>query len=225
MKVAKVPLHKVRTLQSLLLPYGRRTVDLCEDRAWLTGYRNGDPAALERVFRAYAPLVFHVLRSGARAGNGRGYLSKAADEDDVAQETFIRLFSEANRRRYDGIRPFGALVRVVARSALLDFLRRRDKMAPVAWQQDAEPGPHALDQWMPGTPLPDQVAVTAQEQELSRAFLDALPAEDRQLLQLRFEQGLTQQQAAEQLGVSRQNLRTLEARLRLKIKEFLQSLE
>jgi RNA polymerase sigma factor (sigma-70 family) len=197
--------------------------DLSQDRAWLTGYRNGEPAALERVFRAYGPLVFHVLRAG-RAGDGRAYLSRAVDEDDVVQDTFIRLFSDATRKRYDGIRPFGALVRVVARSALIDHLRRRDKAALAQGLEDVDLQPQPLDQWTPGTPLPDQLAVTAQEQERARAFVAALPEQDRGLLRLRFEEGLTQDQAAQHLGVSRQNLRTLEAKLRNKIKDFIGSL-
>lgn len=196
--------------------------DLCQDRAWLQGYRNGDQAALERVFRAYAPLVFHVLRHGVNTGaSGRVYLGDAHQEDDVVQDTFIRLFSPATRARYDGLRPFGALVRVVARSALLDHLRKRRREALHVSDEMEDVDARVAADWTPGTPLPDQAALSAQEQQGARTFLEALPEEDRDLLRLRFEQGLTQQQAAEKLGISRQNLRTLEEKLRRKIMDFL----
>jgi DNA-directed RNA polymerase specialized sigma24 family protein len=45
-------------------------------------------------------------------------------------------------------------------------------------------------------------------------YLNALPSDLREVHKLRYEEGLSQIQAAERLGVGRQSLRTLEARLR-----------
>lgn len=204
----------------------RTGVDLCQEREWLRGYREGQPKALERVFRAYAPLVYHVLRTGVRGQDGaaRIGLSSPDQEDDVVQDTFIRLFSAPVRERYDGIRPFGAYVRVVARSALIDHLRKHGRVtAPL--DVDVDPADVAnLDGWVPGAPLPDQTVLSLQEQQKARAFLDSLPDADRHLFRARFEQGMTQEQAAATLGLSRQGLRTVENKLRRKITDFLGSL-
>jgi RNA polymerase sigma factor (sigma-70 family) len=72
--------------------------------------------------------------------------------------------------------------------------------------------------------LPEEEAVSVEEQRLARAFVDGLPARERDLLALRFEQRLTQAQAGAALGLSRQNVRTMEGRLHRKIKDFLKTL-
>jgi RNA polymerase sigma-70 factor (ECF subfamily) len=204
-------------------PKQDESADLSADRAWLMAYREGEPRALERVFRAHAPLAYHVVRNGVRGGDqGRAYLPSPQEEDDVVQDTFIRLFAASTRSRYDGIRPFGALVRVVTRSALIDHLRKRDKATLLSQADDVEPT--ALEDWTPGAPLPDQAASSSDEQVKARAFLENLAPEDRDLFRLRFEKGLTQSDAATALGRTRQNVRTLEARLREKIEEFLDHL-
>ncbi|HEX7499962.1 MAG TPA: sigma factor-like helix-turn-helix DNA-binding protein, partial [Polyangia bacterium] len=46
------------------------------------------------------------------------------------------------------------------------------------------------------------------------AYLSTLPQDLREVHKLRYEEGLSQEQAAEKLGVGRQTLRTLERRLR-----------
>src|SRR3954467_14031751 len=75
-------------------------VDLSQDRAWLDAYRRGDPVALERLFRCYAPLVFHLVRRGMAAGATRAFLLDAQEEEDVVQQVFVRLLQPATRARY-----------------------------------------------------------------------------------------------------------------------------
>lgn len=192
------------------------SVDLSKDRAWLTAYRAGDRAALERVFRAYAPLVFHVLKGGA---HGAGpFVAGIQDQDDLAQEVFLKLFGDGLRQRYDGVRPFSALVRSVTRNTLVDHLRKRGRLKedPV---EDLEKD-LALDHWAPGQPMPDRALLDRERQQQATALWETLDTEEKGLAKVRYQDGLSQRDAAELLGISRQNLRTLEGRLRAKMDAF-----
>lgn len=186
-------------------------MDLRDDRSWLDAFRRGEHPALERVFRAYAPLAFAVVRRRLAATPG-------VSADDVVQDVFIRLFSDRARAQYDGIRPFGALVRVVAGNTCVDHLR---KLRPQEVQSAAPNDEADFEQWMPGAPLPDDVLVNQQQKERAQAFLADLPQDQRALFQLRFQQQMSQLDAARALGLSRQSARTLETRLREQVERFL----
>lgn len=196
----------------------QRPVDLREDRAWLDGYRAGDRAALERVFRTYVPLVMHLLRGGSPHDGPRLFVAEEQEQDDVAQEVFMRLFQESTRRNYDGLRPFATWVRTVTRNTLVDHLRKRGRLKEDTGM-DLESAAQA--EWIPGQPLPDENLLSREEQQVATALWDSLAADERELAKVRYRQGLSQRDAAEALGISRQNLRTLEARLRRKMEEFL----
>lgn len=195
----------------------KRPVDLMEERAWLDGYRVGDMQALERVFRAYGPLVMHVLQGGARGGGNRLFIEDEVEQDDVAQEVFIRLFSESTRKRYDGIHPFSSLVYRVARCTLIDHLRKRSRLKEDLHEDLEE---NVLSRWVPGEPLPDESVLTREEQQAAAQLWECLDPEEQRVAAVRYEQGLSQRDAAEVLGLTRQNIRTLETRVRRKMEEF-----
>jgi RNA polymerase sigma factor (sigma-70 family) len=213
----------VPTIPNGMPPVNAPAPDLSQDRAWLDGFRAGHPNALERVFRSYAPLVFRVVQRGARLPNGTCVsLSATADQDDVVQDTFLRLLGPASRERYDGIRPYAALVRTVARNALVDHLRKRGKLVataePTTWDDvDETPGVAAGA----APPQPDENLLSAEEARVAADLLASLDEDERKVAKVRFEQGLSQRDAAESLGVSRQNVRTMESRLLAKGREFL----
>ena len=63
-------------------------------------------------------------------------LRREEDAEDVAQETFIRVFRALDR--YDPARPFAAWLFTIAARLCIDAIRRR-KLSPVSlFQRDAE---------------------------------------------------------------------------------------
>jgi RNA polymerase sigma factor (sigma-70 family) len=61
---------------------------------------------------------------------------------------------------------------------------------------------------------PEAAVATERLRETVRAFVSRLPAADRELVRLRFEEGRSQREVEALLGVGRQRIRTREARLR-----------
>jgi RNA polymerase sigma-70 factor (ECF subfamily) len=168
----------------------------------LARFRAGERAALEEVYWAYVDRVESIVTHGFAKATG----ASPADVADVVHDTFARAFSDEARRRFDGVRDYAPFLWAIARHALGEFWRRagRDQPVPdiealVELAQDAAPEVETID-----APLARAV----------EDYLAGLPAELSAVHREVYVRGLSQRQAAETLGISRQSLRTLEKRLR-----------
>ncbi len=183
----------------------------------LRGFKAGDRGALTEVYRAHAQDVGTLLREGfAFESGGRrhrfvGYRS-GFELQDVLHETFRRAFEPKARASYDGIRPYGPYVKTIARNLVLRSFRAREVSFPV----DPVAGGEASRVLIPvdDGPTPEQAVHDQQVAALVAAFLKTLSAQDRRLIELRFERGLSQREAAQELGIGRQRVRTRERQLR-----------
>ena len=142
--------------------------------------RRGDPAAFERLVRKYAGVVRALVAVRMR---------NRTDVEDTCQEVFLQAF-----RRLDALsdpeRFAGWLSRIAVNKAR-ESLRRMARR-PAASLDAAGPEPVAEK-------LPDQVAA-AEEVERMRAVLDELDDKTRQVLSLRYLQGMAVRDIAAQLG-------------------------
>lgn len=191
-------------------------VDLSTDRAWLDGFRRGEDRALERVFRVYAPYVLSILRRGARLADGRVAppVIDSDEQQDLLHDVFVECFAERTRMSYDGLRPFAPYVAQIARFRLYDRVRVLARTPPVA--------PAPLDEvWSPEDPLPDDISASNEERARVQAFVSTLAPDDRALIAARFEEALSERDAAVRLGSSRQQIRTRERKIRERFRAFI----
>jgi RNA polymerase sigma-70 factor (ECF subfamily) len=188
------------------------------DRAeLLRRFRAGDPRALEEVYWAYLDKVEGIARHGFALSEGRGRVGgvgrRRDDLRDLVQEVFIKAFAAPARQAYDGLRDYGPYLFTVARNVLVDWARRQGREIPTL-DADLErlvevPGPPLLDEGSDG------------QVEIARRYLEGLSPELRAVHQARYEQGLSQREAADRLGMTRQALRTLEEHLRTGLRRAL----
>lgn len=135
-----------------------------------------------------------------------------ADADDVLQDVFLRM-----QRGLAGLRDderFGPWVYQVARSAVVDHQRVAAKHRVAEADGRAEPALDAED---------DARAV---EQELAgylAPFVATLPSPYREALTLTELEGLSQQQAADQLGVSLSGMKSRVQRGRRRLRQALEA--
>ncbi len=192
----------------------------------LQGFRAGTPTALRDVYRLHADDVGKQLRFGfsfesrGRAHRFVGYGS-AFDLQDALHETFRRAFEPRAREGYDGIRPYGPYLRTIARNVVLRTFRKREVLFPAADEDDR--GMPPVTAWGESEPSPEQSVASAQVQALVRSFLETLDPEGRRLLEVRFMEGRSQRDAAEMLGIGRQQVRSREAKLRTALVRFLKA--
>src|SRR4029079_16124607 len=129
-----------------------------------------------------------------------------ADASDVVQDVFAKAFSSTARAAYDGEREYGPFLRRIARNTVIDRLRRTKHEAmrrvELSWALEA-PASLASVEEAPFTP--DLLAGAVR-------FRVGLNPELKAVHEQRFLAADSQAIAAQKLGISRQNLRTLERR-------------
>ena len=115
-----------------------------------------------------------------------------ADAEDVYQETFIRLACDGTPFNDEG--HLKAWLLRVAINQCRDLARRRGRFGELALEDSA---PEPVD---PGTPEAD--VICADEGERLLRAVGALPARQREAVQLHYGEGLTCDEVAEVLGVN-----------------------
>jgi RNA polymerase sigma-70 factor (ECF subfamily) len=175
----------------------------------LAGFRRGEKETLERVYWAYVDRLEQLVRRGFFLSH-KSITIQGANPDEIAdlvQEAFARAFEERARLGYDGMRDYGPYLSTIARNLLVDRARRQGKELPLdSLPADLEPLVEAAD---PGPAWADPAIVVVVE-----AYLADLASDLRAVHEQRYVLGHSQEAAAAQLGISRQQLRTCEGRLR-----------
>lgn len=186
-----------------------------DNRPLLDAFRRGDRAALATVYYHYVDDIAAVVRHGFSIPTSGIRVRGAADEQterDLVQEVFVRAFGVRARDSYDGVRPYGAYLRRIAKNLLIDRARAVDHTIPL---DDAD-GELVIE--------PEAIENDAEWNEQRRvttAYIAALAPELQKLVRLRFEEEMSQDQTAEALGVSRRRVRTLEARIQRGLRKAL----
>jgi RNA polymerase sigma-70 factor, ECF subfamily len=179
----------------------------------LRRFRDGDRDALETVYRAYVDKIANVVRFGFRLPGGAGSVSGlgfSADETaDLVQEVFARSFAAGARAAYDGVREYGAYLYAIARNAVVDRARRTRRELPTSWRELERFRDEELEPNDARSPWSDEETIA-----VVRDYLAALSDDLKRVHQARYVEGASQREAADRLGISRQNLRTLEGKLR-----------
>ena len=111
---------------------------------------------------------------------------------------------------FDGLRDYGPYLNTIARNVVADWWRRAGREVPTEGHLLQEAGDEA---WVPSEeeagPWADPGTIAVVQR-----YVAGLDAELRRIHQARFVSGLSQRDAARELGIGRQTLRTLEGRLR-----------
>ena len=189
----------------------------------LRGFKTGERGALTQVYRMHAEDVGLLLRRGFSFDSGGqrhrfvGYGS-GFELQDVLHETFRRAFEPKARASYDGIRPYGGYISTIARNLVLRSFRARERLFPLA--EGERPMQATLAELDP-RPSPERELHDAQVRELVGSFLAELEPRERRLVELRYVEGMSQRDAAVELGLGRQRIRTQEKLLRGKLLTYL----
>ena len=189
---------------------------LPEDRLLLARFRQGDREAMAAVFHSYADRLAGYLQRGfvfESGGERQRFAGLASRHDlhDLVSETFRRAFEERARLAYDGLGPYEHYLKAIARNLVLDTLRRGRQLEPFDDGQ-AQPGARSA-----APEQPERAACRAELAALMRQLLDRMSQPERALVSLRFEEGLSQEQAALRLRRTRRWVRSTERSIRAQV--------
>lgn len=135
--------------------------------------RDGDRDAFGQLFRCHYGAVFRVARSRL----------SHAEAEDAASETFTRAWKALPRYRRTGA-PFASWLYGIARHVVTDMAK-----ATYRTQPGAEVNRDAVDPWP-----------TSDDQLRLQQALAELPEEQRQVIELKYLMGLTNDEVAAALG-------------------------
>ncbi|MDP1822603.1 MAG: sigma-70 family RNA polymerase sigma factor [Archangium sp.] len=189
---------------------------LPSNRALLDRFRAGEAAALEEVYRHYAPGLARILKAefdDRTRFSGGGLPLELAD---AMQETFARAFSAQTRLSYDGLSPFGAWLTGIAHNIIIDHFRKRQTAEVVSRRLT-----HSPESRFESSPQPDVATEENEAQRLLASFSGALEASERSLFVARYERRLSQDETAASLGLTRIQVRRAEFKLRVRLLEHL----
>jgi len=121
----------------------------------------------------------------------------SAEIADLRQETYIRVYEAARRKRPSPVRPF---LFFVARNLMIDRLRHRN-VVPIETLADAD--------WLnisDHEPAPEQRVAARQELQFMQDALNQLPPRCREVVILRRVHGYSQREVAEKMGIKEETV-------------------
>jgi RNA polymerase sigma-70 factor (ECF subfamily) len=142
------------------------------ERVLVRRAQDGDRDAFEVLYRTHLPAVARLVRF--RLGN---------EDEDAVSEVFLRAWRGLGSYRDTGV-PFAAWLHGIARHVAIDAVRKRQREEP----RDEIPD-RAVD------PMIAEVLTL-------RGAIDKLPTEQRQVIELKYLVGLTNDEVAEAMATT-----------------------
>lgn len=165
----------------------------------------GDQAAIAELYERYAGMLL---------GLARKVVKDPADAEEVLQETFLHVWNRA--RSYDPARSSVATWLVlITRSRSIDRVRTKNVVDRTHTAVQKEAGPEHESALGVGRVLDRERRIRV------RRELQAIPEEQRKVLELAFFDGLTQREIAEATGIP---LGTVKTRTLLAMKKLRKAL-
>ena len=160
------------------------------------GLRRRDPDLLDRLIEQYQHRLLRYLI--CLAGN-------RDLAEDLFQETWIRVLERGHQ--FDGKREFSTWLYAVARNLTIDYMRRKNPASLDALMDNEE---HAAFEPADAGPAAWEVVQQREQAERINAALVGIPAEYREAVVLRFQEGMALQEIAAVTGAG---LGTVKSRL------------
>ena len=151
------------------------------------------PPDLEEVFSRYLDPVYRFVYS--RVGNRE-------DAEDLTSEVFLKASRQLDSSRSEA--SVAQWLFTVARTVLADHWRRYYRSGTVLPLDEGRAG-NIPDEEAPAVP-------SERSEQLVERVLAALPERYRRVLELRFLQGYSIQETAEEIGVTPENVKVIQHR-------------
>lgn len=160
------------------------------DRVLLDRYLSGDRSAISQLIERHSRRVRDYIRM----------LVKDRDvAEDIFQETFIKAVRVIDEGRYCDSGKFLSWILRIAHNQVIDYFRARRQEKAVS---EAEAGYDLFGTLrLAETTVEDRMVAEQTCREI-RALVDSLPAEQREVVLMRYFSGLSFKEIADQTGVS-----------------------
>ena len=163
---------------------------MLSDQALLDIYQQGDREAVSQLLERHARRVRDYVRM----------LVKDNDvADDLTQEVLIKVVKVLDEGRYTDKGRFQPWLLRIARNRVLDYFRAQKQAKTVS---ESSAGFDILGSKNFAEPSIEDRLISEQQAEEVRQLIEQLPAEQREVVKMRYYEGLSFKEIAEHTGVS-----------------------
>lgn len=195
------------------LSFGRPQGDIPPDKKLVERTLAGDSEAFALLHKRYFGRVYRVALMRVRS---------AQDAEDIASETFVRAITHLKSFRFQGESIFPWLSRIAANLAA-DQGRRAAGLPVVSLDTPTADGVRALLEALPGAPDPFELADRNETQQLVRAAVAALPADQSEAILMRFGSDMPLKEIAAAMGRTEGAIKSLLHRALVNLRKSLVS--
>ncbi len=188
------------------------------DRRLLMAFRAGDREALELTYNHYVRPLASFLQAGfgfQSKGEQRFFrgIRTAFELDNALQEVFARAFTPQARASYDGIRPYLNYLCAIAKNYVIDEARRgSNRFTSVDIEEvDAKTAVRLAEEHV--DKAPSAAAEGKELQRLLESFVESRSERERTLYSIRYSEHATQNETAQRMGLTRVQIRRIEAKM------------
>jgi RNA polymerase sigma-70 factor, ECF subfamily len=154
-----------------------------DDEQLIGNYRDGDEKALEQLISKYLKTVYVFI---FRLTNSQ------AEATDLTQDTFVKVWK--NFDKYDSRQNFKTWLLSIARNTTYDWFRRKKTLnfSTLDWEEEGSFADNLPDSEL----LPDRIFEQKELAALLSSALNQIPLDQRSILVLHLEDGLTFEEIA-----------------------------
>jgi RNA polymerase sigma-70 factor (ECF subfamily) len=165
--------------------------------------KRGDPTAFAEIYDRHQPAIYRYIFYQVR---------DVATAEDLTSEVFVRLVEKIGRFTYRG-RPLLAWLYTIARNLVTDHRRRAGQIEPLSPDE-----PLAAD-----TVGPEGAAEQKLAQDRLAAAVARLTEDQRQVVLLKFVEGLDNEIVAQTLGKTTGSVKSLQHRALAALRRILET--
>jgi RNA polymerase sigma-70 factor (ECF subfamily) len=147
------------------------------------------------------------------------YTGSPEDAQDAAQETFVKAWKKL--QSFDTKKPFRTWLFAIAKNSATDLMRKR-KTVSFSKFDTGEDSNVLVDTLADPEPLPDEVFERASLTSDARGALAQLPARDRAILSLRYEEEESFENISRILKIPANTVRSLHRRALIALRKLLE---
>jgi len=210
-------------------------MELKGDPQRIEAFRRGDKQVLTELYRAHVSSVERFIRSGFTfSSRGKTIRFNGFYEPFRVQETlqdaFLKAFKKEAREGYDGSKPWRPYLMMIVRNHVIDQFRssRTEQryfvaLADIGGSTETENETLERLQVDREANSPEMTAFRSQLGGVLKIFMDELDPVDMEVVQRHMLGDMTQQQLAEHLGESRNDVRKRIKSIRAKLLRHLKT--
>lgn len=162
---------------------------LTNDAALVAQVAQGDEAAFRQLFDRYWDNIYGVALT---------FTKSSAIAEEIVQDVFLKIWLK--RDKLSTIEKFDDYLFIVARNHILNKLRKKIKEEPLL--------DSSLDQIQESANTPESLVVSKEYERLVRQAVEQLPPQQRLIYTLSRQQGLSQEEIAASLHISRHTVKS-----------------